>query len=84
MVGNVGVAYGAEQDGVETGQLRQAVLGHQVAGFTVEVAAPRELREPEGEAPGRCQRLQRLAALRDDLRPDAVSGDYCQVVLSHF
>ena len=53
VVRDVGVSDGAEEDGVEAGELFQAILGHQAAGLAVVVAAPGELGKPEGRATGR-------------------------------
>ena len=61
--GDVGMADGAEQDGVELAQLVEAVGGQRFAGFEIAVAAPIEMGEVELEAFQLGDGLQNLDAL---------------------
>ncbi len=76
VVGHVGRAHRAEENGVEILDLVAPVLRHEGAGPLVAVRAPVEGGDVEGEAsiaPG--QRLKRLQPRRDHLGADAVGRD---------
>src|SRR6185503_6914290 len=85
VIGHVGRAGGAEQDGVVALDQGEAVLGHERTRLLVALRAPVEMVEGDLEAaipPG--AGLQRLDAGRDHLLADAVSGDGGDAQLSHF
>jgi len=84
MVGHLGAAHGAEENGVEPFQFLQAAGGNVIAVLQVVVAAPGKALELEFEA----LRLPRegiedLDALGDDFLADAVAGDGRYVVGTH-
>src|SRR3546814_12541047 len=50
VIGNLGIADGAEVDGIEAAQRGDAVLGHHAPAATIAVGAPVEVLRLEGEA----------------------------------
>ena len=84
VVGHVGRAGRAEQDGVVALDQVEAVLGHERAGLLVALGAPVEMIEGDGEAAVALgARLQHLDAGGDHLGADAVPGDGGDAKRSH-
>ncbi len=84
VVGHVGRADRAEEDGVERLEPLEPALGYVMAVLEVVVAAPREMldRETESAVAGG-EYLQHFQPGRDDFDADAVAGDGCDSVLTH-
>ena len=84
VVGDVGVADGAEQDSVVGFQQLQPVVRHHFAGLAVVGRPPRIFGVVEDGA-SRCggKGVQHLAAFRDDFGTHTVTGDDGQAVLRH-
>ncbi len=73
--GDIGVADGAEEDGVELAKLVEAVVGERAAGFEVAVAGPIEVGELEANVLLLGDSLQYFDAFGGDFRAGAVSAD---------
>src|SRR5690606_35499375 len=73
VVGDVGEADGAEEDGVEGGKLGDAVLRHHAAGLGVALAAPVEGLGLDREAESPAGGLERQDSLRYHFIADAVA-----------
>ena len=80
--GDVGMADGAEEDGVELAELVEAVGGERFAGFEVAVAAPVEIGELELEVLEFGDGLEDLDALGRHFRARAVAADDCNLLYS--
>ena len=75
----LGMADGAQIDGIELPQLVDLLLGDHLAGGQIAVTAVVELDPLVGDVFQRRHRLQDFAGLRGDLRPGAVARDYRQL-----
>src|SRR5688572_23596861 len=73
MIGHVGRADRAEEDGIELLQLLESPLGDVGAGLDVALRAPVEILELQAEVDG--QLLQHFHAGRDDFVADSVTWD---------
>ena len=84
MVGHVGVADGAEIDGIEAAQPLQPVFGHHASVLAVIIRAPGKAFHVQLQ-PGlaRLQGVEDSQARRDDFSADAVAGNGGDPVLSH-
>ena len=76
VVGNLGMAYRAEQDGIAGLQQVDRPGGHHAAPTEVMVGAPFEILKREGNVVFPADSLEHALALRDDLFADAVSRDH--------
>src|ERR1035441_3869682 len=76
MVGNAGVAHGAEVDRVEPAQLVQAVFGHHAARFSVGFAAPVEVRPGKLDAELSARSFEHPQALGNHFAANAVALNY--------
>src|SRR6266702_3125374 len=84
VVRDAGRAHGAEVDRIKSPQPVQCVGRHHRAVFSVVVGAPRKLFYLQAKAARSLLKcLQSLKPRRYDLRPDAVTGDCRNHVLSH-
>ncbi len=75
VVRHLGVAHGAEKDGVEGPELLQAVLGHHRTGLKITFAGVGKLGELHGKLEAVGKRLQGPHPFGHDLAADAVAGD---------
>ena len=73
--GDIGVADGAEEDGVELAELVEAVVGEWAAGFEVAVAGPIEVGELEADVLLLGDGFQNFDAFGGDFGAGAVSAD---------
>ena len=84
VVGDLLAAHRAEEDRVEALQLLQAALGNVVPVLQVELRAPGEMLDLEGEAAVALREgFERLEARGDDFGADAVPGDAGELVFAH-
>src|SRR3546814_19015524 len=76
VIGNLGIADGAEVDGIEAAQRGDAVLGHHAPAAPIAVGAPVEVLRLAGEAAIEAGHdIQHLEARGDDLGADTVAWD---------
>jgi hypothetical protein len=83
VVGHLGRAHGAEEDGVEGFQLHQAAVGDVGAFFEITLRAPVEVLEFQPEAFFFCENLQHLDARGDHFDADSVTRDRCNSIRFH-
>jgi hypothetical protein len=83
MIGDIGVADGAQKDRIAGAQQIQRVLRHHSAVREIVFGAPIEVKELAGEIVLLACAIEDPFAFRDDFLADTVAGDHCNIELSH-
>src|SRR5215469_5696311 len=80
MVGHIGMADGAEVNGVVQPEPVEPIFGHHPPGLSIALAAPVEFIPAEFKSVGACRALHRGNAFGHNFVPDPVAGDYCYAI----
>jgi len=72
----------AQEDCIESRQLRDTVFGHHRAGFEITFATPVEMFEFERNIKARRERFEDLDTLGNDFHANAVTRDGCDPVIT--
>jgi hypothetical protein len=83
MIGHAGKTDSPQIDGVNPSKLFDTVFGHKTTGLGIALTVPGEFLPEEVEAIPPANGFQYPNTFGDHLFPDAVAGDYCNLVCGH-